>query len=184
MDSGTSAHLSAEALKWVEVQAGQFSQRRAAAGRQAHSHEAPILCSWPLAYQASPGSSLNQAHYGVVPFLEELGQFGNGGPPPAGVRCYSQKQLVLLGSDATGPRGALAVSQKTSKPVAEPRRPAERQRGKWPGFGNWAWSFHPFKLYHNVMYWLSKAHQQKENSRAQGRQLIPQFRLSNRPWRC
>ena len=116
-----------EGPQLFKVQGRQSPQDGAAARRQVDHYEAPIAGPGLLAYQAAVSRPLDQAHHRIVPLLEEFGQFGNSGPPPAGESGYAQQQLMLLGRDATGVRGALAEPQKPPQPVTETGQAMQRR---------------------------------------------------------
>lgn len=79
------------------MQPGQFMQRSGSLPSEADPHEAPVARALFLANEPSPRSALHETHHGIVPLLEEFGQFGDGGPRAPGVACHAQQQLVLLG---------------------------------------------------------------------------------------
>ncbi len=89
-------------------------------------NEAAILFALNFAHQPALDGALDHSHHGVVASLHEFGEFGNGGPAAARVARHSQQELVLLGSDATRPRYALAEVEKTAQPVAKPRQTPDR----------------------------------------------------------
>lgn len=101
---------------------GELAKRRSALRRQPDANETPVAGACLLADQPACGGSLDQPHDGVVALLKEFREFRNGGPVAPRITRDPQEQLVLLGSQATGARGALAEAQKAPEMVTKPRQ--------------------------------------------------------------
>jgi hypothetical protein len=93
-------------------------------------NEAAILLALNLSHQSAFFGALDEPHYGVVAPLQELRQFGNGGPTAARITRDSQHELMLLRSDSTSTRHALAEAKKAANPVAKPCQPPQSVRAK------------------------------------------------------
>lgn len=68
----------------AEVRESEFSQQQAAARRQADLDKAAVALRGDFLNQPPALSALHQADDGVVTFLKELCQLGDGGPAAAG----------------------------------------------------------------------------------------------------
>lgn len=83
-----------------------------------------------LANQAAPGGSIGEFHDGVVAFLQELSQFGNGGFLAAGIAGDAEQQLMLLRRDAASPGSLFAEAQEFAQCVTKPSEMAHGIPGR------------------------------------------------------
>lgn len=89
-------------------------------------HEPAVRLTLGFTYQATPRGAVHEAHYRVVPLLEELCEFANVRPAPPGMSGDAEQQLMLLWRNARGARSLLAESQELAQMIAKPRQPADQ----------------------------------------------------------
>lgn len=111
------------------------AQQPFAFGQKTNLHHSAVALGVHLANQSATRSALHQPHYGVVPFLQKLGQFADRCPASSGVAGYAQQQLVLLRGEAPRARRTFTESQEFPKSITKFRKVVQAWqavRFTWP----------------------------------------------------
>jgi hypothetical protein len=78
-----------QAANFIAVKAAEPAKDFLAARSKCNEHLAAISGSVSPLHQATLGGTLDQTHHGIVPLLQEFGQFGDGSRARCGPVCLS-----------------------------------------------------------------------------------------------
>jgi hypothetical protein len=115
----------ADAGYFLLVEAGEAAEDAASFGGERDADDTAVLRVLRTAYESRLLGALDEADDGVVAFLEEFGELGDGGVAVRGEACDAEHELVLLGRDARLAGGIFAEVEELAEGVAEGGEVAE-----------------------------------------------------------
>jgi hypothetical protein len=148
---GTLQDLELKVPELRDVHSRNLFKGRNATVCQVHFDDASVPLALELSDESPFYGTLHQPHDRVVPFLQELREFGDGCPAATRVAGHSQQELVLLRCDATGARDSLAEAEETADPIAKPCQSANRLGSGRMASTRSHLAFHTRTLYHNAI---------------------------------
>lgn len=104
---------------------GQLRKDFVSAPSQRNNDNPAVLSVLCPANKSVLHSTFDQSHNRVVPFLQEFGEFRDGGGATTGKSSDAEHQLVLLWSHPTLPCCVLTKAKKFSQGIAKPCKIAD-----------------------------------------------------------
>ena len=110
-------------------------QQPFALGQKTDLHYAVVARGALFPNQAATLGALHQTHHGVMPLLQEFGQFADRRPAPSREAGHAQQQLVLLRRKPLRARCPFAEAQEFPKSITKFRKLVQAWqavRFRWP----------------------------------------------------